>query len=495
MTNDELKISEEEAPPPPPAPPFEGPSPVVPVQPYRQEDTQLKEILSSQVSADERKNHLIAYQELLKKQLEIKKEEMLNQETARNLAEANVEINKSELERLPKKINEFTQNIQLLPGVPKITEERISDLSQIFKQLLTMNEEKQKKCLESIESLNLKLQTENDKLDVLRIAKDLIYFKIKAVERAIVAVEKEADLSLLMQNTEDLGSSKKRKMAMFKDLSVYENELRDEWELFTTIINTKKRTTIYSPEEILALQCAILEQGDWEGEPEVILQHKLWKAVVERKELIKGLDKTPRANIKEILGYDIIEEYRERERRASKHKADRKNLKPRRTFEQKEVTEASSVFPSEDDTHVEKSVLLDKKQEFEARELEQSTKRQRSTHNADEQGSEEEASTSSKKRSRSPNQRALITELTEKLAEKQELLKQAEESRLKAEERTAAIIVEQEGQRLLLLKEQQEAREAKSRAEADLARAQALRDANAQGAKAPRITFAQRTGR
>jgi len=509
MLNDQANIEDnvnEGVPSAPPPPPSEAPSAPGPVEFYRKEDTQLREILESKSSPSKLKNLLIDYQKLLGEQLESKRKEILEQESVRNLAQASYEINISELKRMPKKIIEFKDKIELLPQVPRITNERRQDLSTMFHEKLQSHEEKEKTCKVLEEPLKLTLEKEKKTLEELTSEKDKIYFKIKAVERAIDVAEKEGRFCDVAKANEADGS-KKRKMVLPKDLSVYEAELRGEWELFLTIKNTKTRTTIYEPEEILALQCVMFEDEDWEGDCENILQHKLWKAVVERKDLIKGLDKTPRSNIKEILGYDIIDKHKEREacKKQEEGQLQRQSLKARRVF-QREVKEMieESASSAQENTNLEKGDVQLDAENPQNQEIVQTRKKIRPLpSNQDEsqdEGLQNQEVVSSKKRPRSPNQIALITELEarhkalqQEVEAKHELFKQEQQSRLQAElalqAREAVLREQQEA----LLREQQEVREARNRADAELIRAKELAQPAPMTAPARiPLTFAQR---
>lgn len=503
------------APPPPPGPP----SMPQPVELYRKEDTELKEILESQVSPSELKKNLLAYQKHLEAQLETKKQEVLKQETMRNAVQADYEINISELQRIVKKMIEFKDNIELLAQL-NLTEEEKAIFSTMFYKKLQAYEQQQKTCQTHEEPLKLKVEEAYQALAALAAEKDKIYFKIKAVERAIVIAEKAGRFAELGKvNEEGACGSKKRKMVLPKDLSVYEAELRDEWQLYLTIVSTKKQITIYDPKEIFALQCAIFEVEDWEGDCAYILQHKLWKAVVERKELIKGLDKTPRANIEKILGYDIIEQHKEREARKKQagRGQQRQSLKARRVLEveTKEIEENNSVVQKNKNSK--EALSVEEIEDSQNPENIQSRKKIRPASSIQDESQDEGIDNpelvSSKKRDRSPKQIALIAELEERQAAlkkevvaKQELLTQEQQNRLKAEEEAALIRRKQEAQ-LLALKEQeerliqqeamlreQEVREARNRAEAEFLKAQLAQAAAAATvipAKPP-LSFAQR---
>jgi len=459
-------VDDEEMPaPPPPPPPAEGPSIPEPVERYRKEDTRLKEILELQVSPPEFEKFLRGYQKALETELECKTKKVLEQETVRNSAQAKDEINRSELQHsIPEKIIEFKGIINLLPEVPKITDEKRESLREMFNKILTSYQEHEKRCQEAEGFLTQQLEAENKILKELTTEKDKIYFKIKEVERAIAAAEKAGRFSGVAKEDEaNADTSKKRKMALPKDLSDHEAELRSD--LYVATKSTKKQATIYTPEEILALQCAIFEEGDWlEGDCKNTLQHKLWKAIIERKDSIKGLDKTPRANIKEILGYDIIERHKEREahKKQEEVKPQRQALKAKRTMPPRDEIEAREQEGTEASQSQE---IVQTRKKIRPPTIDFENTEDESQH----QDVQNQEIVPSRKRPLSPKQIALMTELGERhemlkkeMLAKQILLEQEKESRLRAEEEIARIKREKEAQQLALkereaqLKTQQE---------------------------------------
>ena len=455
----------EDVPPPPPPPP-EAPLFEMPLETKEQADLELEEILklaspenllltTPDNEKDAFKEKFSKYKKSLMDKVQSIDKKIDENRKLNDFASEKLGKTEASIKSIPEKIESLEKKIMLLKKITNMGAKQKFSAEIALRAVLKSLTTQKITYLKTEEKLKVDIRQRSEKIEELASERRKARSKIVTLEKTITRLEGAEILLNEKKSIKRKNEDKKPLDGTQPNVSYknggrddYEGELCNMQEIFTNAKPKPGREIFYTEEQILRLQLAIFKPKDWGGDEAAKLENKLKRAIFLCKHDVKGLGKTPRKNIETILGIDVVGAYKAQQEEAKRPKLALKVKRADIHQESKEAVEQENA--SSDPIN---NRIKNQNQAPEQRDI----------------GSPKVFN----KRTRSSGG----LELVEELKQLQESLVQAKRAKQEANEETERVKqetqhVKQEANRVA--REIASEREAKNRAEAELAKLQSM---------------------